>query len=166
MSKAGKMHGEIVSEEEVAKGLGFANVDEFRRWQTELGHKKGELEFALSEAKRESRRFRWAGMRMEFMLGKAEAYLQTELNAAKHHVAKLENSGVMAEGAMNENSEMAAVKDTIEILEKLLLGIRVVCNRDVDWKHVLEDWLGQFNKSDEEIFKAKQAAEAQPESGS
>jgi hypothetical protein len=61
---------------------------------------------------------------------------------------------------------MAAVKDTIEILEKLLLGIRVVCNRDVDWKHVLEDWLGQFNKSDEEIFKAKQAAEAQPESGS
>ncbi len=53
------IQGEIVSESEVAADLGFADVFEMRRWQTEMGHKVADLEHELRQAINERDRFRW-----------------------------------------------------------------------------------------------------------
>lgn len=57
--------GRPASEEEVAKGLGFNSVEEFRRWDTETGKKAAEAEHAARQAKDEADRFRWHGRRMD-----------------------------------------------------------------------------------------------------
>lgn len=113
MSKQ-NIEGTPATEEEVAKGLGFATVEEFRRWDTETGRKAAEAEFAKAEAKREADRFRWAGRRMEVVLIKTEEFL-TEIRRL--------------------------VQGDAEKLDRLLLGIRVVRGQAVDWENSLNDWL-------------------------
>jgi len=117
------MEGVPVSEEEVAKGLGFNSVEELRRWDTELGRKNGELEYALSQAKQEAERFRWHGRRMQ---------------------AVLEQVAPVLEGLEMGDEELT---------KKLLLAINVVSGKQVsklaetvDWKHVLKDWLEPINE--------------------
>lgn len=151
MSKAGKMHGELVGEEEVAKGLGFADVNEFRRWQTELGRKNAELEHALSQAKDEAKRFRWHGMRQEFILGKAEEFLKRELATAKTKLSELDVPFAFDKDPPNPHQLRKDLQARIAELEKLILAAGVVSGRGVDWNHVLSDWLDRFNKSNEEI---------------
>ena len=112
MSKS--IEGTPATEEEVANGLGFATVEEFRRWDTETGRKAAEADFAKEEAKQEADRFRWAGRRMEVVLIKTEEFL-TEIR-------KL-------------------VQGDAEKLDRLLLGIRVVRGTAVDWDSELNDWL-------------------------
>ncbi len=112
MSKS--IEGTPASEEEVAKGLGFGSVEEFRRWDTDTGRKAAEAEFAKTEAKREAERFRWAGRRMEVILIKTEEFL-TEIRQL--------------------------VQGDADKLDKLLLGIRVVRGTAADWDNTLNDWL-------------------------
>lgn len=117
------MEGTPVSEEEVAKGLGFNSVEELRRWDTELGRKNAELEYALSLAKQEAERFRWHGRRMQTVLEKVAPVL--------------------------EGLEMGDEEYT----KKLLLAINVVSGKKVsqlaetvDWEHILKDWLEPINE--------------------
>ena len=105
--------GVPVSEAEVAADLGFANVYELRRWSTDLGMKVKELEHELSLEKCHSRNVRWQGERMMKIFCKAEEALLD-----------------LQKGAL----EPARI-------DHLLLAIRVVCNRAVDWNHDLKDWL-------------------------
>jgi len=117
------MEGVPVSEEEVAKGLGFNSVEELRRWDTELGRKNADLEYALSQAKNEAERFRWHGRRMQVVLEQVAPVL--------------------------EGLEMGDE----EFTKKLLLAINVVSGKQVsklaetvDWKHILKDWLEPINE--------------------
>jgi len=117
------MEGVVVSEEEVAKHLGFNSVEELRRWDTELGKKASELEYALSCAKQEAERFRWHGRRMQAILEQVAPVL--------------------------EGLEMGDEEHT----KKLLLAINVVCGKKVsqladtvDWGHILKDWLEPINE--------------------
>lgn len=70
------MQGVPVPESEVATGLGFSSVEEFRRWQTDLGHKNLELEHQLKLAQDEARRFQWHGRRGLVVLEKAAEFLR------------------------------------------------------------------------------------------
>jgi len=54
-----KMLGTIVSEEEAAKALGYADVFEMRRAGTEQGRQIEELKYSLSQAKQDADRFQW-----------------------------------------------------------------------------------------------------------
>lgn len=108
------IHGKLVSEEEVATALGFANVHELRRWQTDLGHKVKELEHQLSLTQGDARNFRRHGERMMRVLEKAE---QTLI-------------------ALSEEKEI-----TSDHMNRLLLAIRVVCGRGVDWNNEVEGLL-------------------------
>lgn len=72
-----KMTGTVVSEEETATGLGFESVAEFRRWQTSLGHKVSELEYALKQAQNEAEGFRWYLVRYDQMLAHASDELKS-----------------------------------------------------------------------------------------
>ena len=107
------MEGKVVSEEEVAAGLGFKDVFDFRRWQTDLGHKVTELEYELRKSKDDGKTFRWHGMRMLVVLEKIKPVL-----------IDLQNQKTPSP----------------ETINKLLLATEVVCGRGVDWDHVLEDW--------------------------
>lgn len=117
------MEGVVVSEEEVAKHLGFNSVEELRRWDTELGKKAADLEYALSQAKNEAERFRWHGRRMQAILEQVAPVLEgLEMGDEAH-------------------------------INKLLLAINVVCGKQVsklaetvDWKHILKDWLEPINE--------------------
>jgi hypothetical protein len=111
------LHGTPVSEEEVAKHLGFKDVNDLRRWQTEVGHENRELKFKLKQEQDESRRFQWHGRRDVRILEKCDEVLK-DLQEGK--------------------------QPTPEHLEKLRLAISVVKGGGVDWKHVLEDWLGDI----------------------
>lgn len=75
MSGRGSIKGEIVSEESVASDLGFADVREFRRWQTEMGGKVAELEYKLRCAIGERDSFRAHGLRLQFVVAKVHAAL-------------------------------------------------------------------------------------------
>lgn len=117
------MVGRPVTEEEVAKHLGFNSVEELRRWDTETGRKNAELEYALSQAKQEAERFRWHGRRMQVILEQVAPVL-----------------------------EGLEIGDE-EYTKKLLLAINVVCGKQVsklaetvDWKHILKDWLEPINE--------------------
>ena len=145
MSKAGKMHGVEVGEDEVAKGLGFADVTEFRRWQTDVGKENAELTFALSRAKGEASGFSWHGRRMEFMLCKAEGFLKRELAVAKTKLSDLAAPFAFDKDPTNPHQEQKDLEARVAEIERLLLGITVVCGRGVDWDHVLSDWLDRFN---------------------
>lgn len=112
------MQGTVVSEEEVAKNLGFADVHELRRWQTDLGHKVMELEHALHTTKDDLRNFKWHGERMLRIFDRIEVFL-VDLQKGQTPDQKL--------------------------IEKLLLGVRVVCGHGVDWNHELKDWLGELS---------------------
>lgn len=111
MSKSEKMQGKQVSEEEAATGLGFSNVIEFRRWQTEQGYRISELEHEVRQAKNDASNFRWHGRRMEVMLEKAEEFLKKLDPAHPEHAAA-----------------------------DLLLAIGVVTGKSVDWGHVVDHW--------------------------
>ena len=113
MGHAGDLEGKVVSEEEVATDLGFKDILEFRRWQTDQGYKIAELEHELRITKDDARNFRYAGMRMQKVLEKIEPVL-----------IKLEGENIQTDPP----------------LSKLLLAIGVVCGRGVDWDHVLKDW--------------------------
>lgn len=122
------IEGVVVSEEEVAKHLGFHTVEEYRRWNTELGKKAADLEYALLQAQQEAKRFRWHGKRMQAILEKITPVLEGILD---------DPGGWPASPYANE-----------EYIKKLLLAINVVCGKQVskqaetvDWDHVLKDWL-------------------------
>lgn len=68
MTNLNKMEGVPISEEEVAKKLGFSSVTEFRRWNTDLSRKVQDLEYELYKAKNEIERFQWVGQRYDKML--------------------------------------------------------------------------------------------------
>ena len=74
------MDGKVVTEEEVAIGLGFANVTELKRWETELGQKNAELEHAIYTAKNDLKNFGWHGRRMMVVLEKAKEYIAKGTN--------------------------------------------------------------------------------------
>lgn len=76
MSGQRSIEGEVVSEESVASDLGFADVREFRRWQTEMGGKVAELEYKLQCAIGERDNFRAHGLRLQFAMKKVYAALQ------------------------------------------------------------------------------------------
>ena len=67
------MTGKVVSEAEAAAGLGFADVFEFRRWQTEMGQKVADVEEKLRAAANDRDSFRWHGKRMQVVLEKVAA---------------------------------------------------------------------------------------------
>jgi hypothetical protein len=73
------LEGRPVSEEEAAVGLGFADVREFRRWQTEQGQRVAELENRLRGAERDRDCFLWHVKRMRTVLGKIEPTLTNPL---------------------------------------------------------------------------------------
>ena len=108
------LEGRVVNEEEVASGLGFKDVFELRRWQTDVGHKVEELEYALRKSKNEGERFRYAGRRMGIVLKKIDGFLD-EIKAS-----------------LSENK--------CQELETLQLAIGVVFGGKVDWDHKLKDW--------------------------
>lgn len=105
--------GKPVSEEEVAKHLGFSNVDELRRWDTEMGQKVGNLERKLYERNNDAENFKWTGLRMMKVLELVEPLLQ----------------GLKGMGLPPE-----------EELNKVLKAVRVVLGKEVDWGNTLE-WL-------------------------
>lgn len=72
---AKNIQGTLVPEEEVAKHLGFTDVFELRRWQTELGHKFIELEYKLYQSKNNAENFKWYGLRQEKILDKIYDFL-------------------------------------------------------------------------------------------
>jgi hypothetical protein len=109
--------GKPVSEEEVAKGLGFSSVDELRRWDTEMGQKVSDLEYKLSQANSDKENFKWTGLRMMKVLEMVEPLL----------------------AQMNESY----LPPKPEITEKLK-AVRVVLGKEVDWGNTLE-WLWERN---------------------
>jgi hypothetical protein len=102
------LRGEAVPESEVAKDLGFASVEDFRRWQTVMASRVAELEYALKQSKDEAARFQTTGRKMAAVLGLAQSYLESRLG------------------------------DEPPRLGDLLLAIRVVLAKDADWGHRLE----------------------------
>jgi len=114
MSRAGDLQGKVVSEEEVAADLGFANVHDLRRWSTDLGSKVLKLEHELKTAIDERDRFQWIGRhRMMPVFEKLDEILKA-----------------MQEGTIPDAPTLA----------KLRLAIGVVCGKEVDWDHILKDW--------------------------
>lgn len=81
MGHGGDMQGTPVSEEHVALALGFKDVHEMRRWDTEQGQKVFELENKLHSAECDAQRFQWHGKRMMLVLEKVKEHLlgNTEL---------------------------------------------------------------------------------------
>lgn len=114
MSGCGDMHGTPVSEAEVAAGLGFTNVHELRRWQTDLGHRVSELEAKVREVQGDADRFKWEGQRMQLVLEECTPVLR----GLKHEEWRY-----------------------LDAVPKLLLAISVVCGKGVDWNNELDDWL-------------------------
>ena len=114
MSRAGNLEGKVVSEEEVATDLGFVNVTELRRWQTDLGTKVMELEHQLSQVQGDADRFKWHGRRMVVVFEKLDEALW----------------------GLQQGIPIPA-----DTLAKLRLAMAVVCGQGVDWDHVLKDWL-------------------------
>jgi hypothetical protein len=105
------IEGTPVSEEEVAKGLGFANVFELRRWQTEAGHKLAEAEAKLRGVEGDRDNFRWHGIRQQLLLERIDGML----------------------------ADLQQGKQPVE-LNKFRLAIAVVAGKGVDWDNVLKDW--------------------------
>lgn len=105
--------GRAVSPEEVAAALGFGTVQDLRRWETELGQRAATLEVSLHAAKHDAENFKWHIERMLIVLNKTEEAL-----------LKLQQGNL----------------DPKEV-NKLLLAVRVVAGRGVDWEHTLKDWL-------------------------
>lgn len=81
MGHGGDLQGTPVSEEHVALALGFKDVYEMRRWNTEQGQKVSKLEDKLREVKGDAQRFQWNIKRMMCVLEKVENHLlgNTEL---------------------------------------------------------------------------------------
>ncbi len=138
--KRSKMEGVLVSEEEVAKGLGFNSVEEFHRWNTDLGRENAELKYALSQAKGEARNFRWSGMRSHAILARVKTFLEGIKAAIDAEDSRQLRESV---GWYGDDDH-----DPLH-LKKLLLGIRVVTggsgSDSVDWKNELADWLDYLN---------------------
>lgn len=109
-----KMEGVVASEEEVAKGLGFFNVFEFRRWQQDCGRQVSELEHALRQAKDEASRFQWHLRRDNIILEKALQYIEAQ----------------------------PQTEETKKLL--LGIGVVLGNKSVVDWDHVLKDWFDQI----------------------
>jgi hypothetical protein len=79
MTNSHDLEGHPVSEEEAAVSLGFADVPEFRRWQTEQGQRVAELKIRLREAELDRDMFRWHVRRMEAVLRRIEPTLTDPL---------------------------------------------------------------------------------------
>lgn len=77
------IEGTIVSEDHVAAHLGFSSVEEFRRWQTDAGHKLAEAEHAMKQSQDEARRFRWNGLRMMAVLARVAPKIQEDFELSK-----------------------------------------------------------------------------------
>jgi len=128
--------GKVVSEEEAAKGLGFANIDEFRRWQTDLGHENAELKYALSQAKNEAKRFQSSGMRCTAILERCKSFLidiKDAIDAGDRNQLKMATGWHWSDAKEDGH------------ITKLILAIGVVCGGAVDWNHELRDWLDYLN---------------------
>lgn len=112
-------NGVAISEEQAAGELGFASVQDLRRWQTELGHKCAELEYALKKTKNDVCGFQWHLRRM---------------------TAILERCGEV----LDRIGRCGPASVDPPVILKLILATRVVCGRGVDWDHLLDDWLGDI----------------------
>ena len=138
--KPTKMEGVQVGESDVAKGLGFKDVYDFRRWQTEVGKENAELKHALSQAQDEARRFRWNGMRSNAILTRVKTFLEGVKAAIDAEDSRQLRESV---GWYGDDDH-----DPLH-LKKLLLAVRVVTGGSgadsVDWKHELADWLDYLN---------------------
>lgn len=86
MGHGGDMIGTPVSEEEVALGLGFKDVNEMHRWDTEQGQKIFELENKLRTTESDARNFQWHGKRMMLVLNKVKEHLMGEGNLSKEEL--------------------------------------------------------------------------------
>jgi hypothetical protein len=73
------LEGRPVSEEEAAASLGFADVHEMRRWDTEMGRKVADLEDRLRGAEAECDGYRWQMRRMMAVLKRIEPTLTDPL---------------------------------------------------------------------------------------
>jgi hypothetical protein len=78
-----KMEGQQVSEEHVAKALGFKDVYEMRRWDTDLGKENEELKHKLKKATEEAERFRWHGMRGAAILQRCLEFIENKGKISK-----------------------------------------------------------------------------------
>ncbi len=67
--------GTEVTEAEVAIDLGFADVHEMRRWETEMGQKVADLEEKLRTTESDRDNFRWHGKRMQVVLERIEEFV-------------------------------------------------------------------------------------------
>lgn len=112
------IEGKVVSEAEVAQGLGFKNIDEFHRWRTDLGKENMELKYALYKSKNEATGFRWNLMRSHRTLDLVRPVVEQAYNAEYD-------------------------TDKKDYLRKLLLAIdNMFGNRPhgIDWKHEITAW--------------------------
>ena len=141
------LQGTVVSEEEVAKGLGFKDVFELRRWQTDLGHQMMEAQAKLREAESDRDNFRWVGRRMMKVLEKAEPLLMRLQDAYK--VFNQETAGAGQSGSPEAK--------TLADVTKVLLALRVVCGLKeapdstmpaIDWGNTLDDWWQEVKNED------------------
>lgn len=119
------IHSKPVPEAEVAADLGFKTIYEMRRWSTDLGMQVAELEYALSQAKQESTRFRNLAMSEGGLLDRIEPILALVLN---NEAATVDSTALMA----------------AENIRKLLLALRVVRQREIDWGGKTDEWLREL----------------------
>ncbi len=68
--------GTPITEAEAAVSLGFADVHEMHRWDTEMGQKVADLEQKLRTAESDRDNFRWHGKRMQVVLEKIAKHLK------------------------------------------------------------------------------------------
>ena len=112
-NKSRKMWGELISEEEASKNLGFKDIIEFRRWQTEEGVARMELEAKLRAAESDRDNFKWHGKRMQKVLEFIE-----------------EKDVKPIEQIVGQSDE-----DYIKWM------VRVVLGKEVDWDNKLKEFL-------------------------
>lgn len=114
------IRGVEVSEAEVATGLGFADIYEFRRWQTEMGRKVSELEHALFVATNNRDNFRATGLNMVKVLTAIAATID-------------------AGEPFGTGNRLAIISDDLR------LAIDVVMGKQPDWGGKIRKWLSDDN---------------------
>jgi hypothetical protein len=119
-------HDMVVSESEVASDLGFKDVHDLRRWQTDLGHQVLELKHKLSIVYGDANGFRWHGRRMVVVLERVLTFLEV----------------------LDRCGSIAVVPAE---LHKLMLAVRVMCGKGVDWGNTLDDWFKDVPRPSEPL---------------
>jgi hypothetical protein len=108
------INGTPVTEEEAAHGLGFKDVFELRRWQTDQGNTLWEAQVKLKEVEQDRDRFLWH---------------------LKRHGSALKRIGHMLDRPLTK-ADIALIKLAIGVATNHDVGQGMV-----DWKHELGDFL-------------------------